>query len=51
MSSNGIPTWRDQLIRYIKSKGGYYQDRKWQLEYFEEFNEIGHENKKTTHKI
>ena len=30
-------SWRQQLIDYIKEKGGSYQDKKWQLQYFEEY--------------
>ena len=40
-SQSQTPTWRQQLIQFIKDLGGYYQDEKWTLEYFEEFQTMG----------
>ena len=46
-------SWRQQLKEFIKEKGGSYQDKKWQLEYFEEYKVIGlgNDTKKTSNGV
>ena len=33
--------WQHQIIQYLEEQGGSYQDKKWQMDYFEEFKVIG----------
>jgi hypothetical protein len=33
--------WNEMLIDFINSEGGSYQDKKWQIEYYNEYKVIG----------
>ena len=33
--------WREQLTKFVLEQGGSYQDKKWQLEYYDEWKVIG----------
>ena len=36
-----VKTWRTQVIEFIREQSGSYIDKKWQLDYFEEFKMVG----------
>ena len=40
-------TWRSQLIQFINEQQGSYIDKKWQLDYYEEFKTVGLGDKPT----
>jgi hypothetical protein len=33
--------WRETMINYIEEQGGSYQDKKWKIEYYDEWKVIG----------